>query len=72
MSPWSLPTPEPSIIAGDTVTITWETANAAPSDTMVVSMKWNAVAETLTEPDGVNWYRFTENTENDGSEEVTR
>ncbi len=57
--------------AGDTVTITWETINADPSDNMIVSMKRDAVAGTLTEPNDVDWYRFIENTENDGSEEVT-
>jgi len=34
-------------------------------------MKRDAVAGVLTQPDGVDWYRFIENTENDGFEDVT-
>ena len=55
---------------GNQVTINWETENADPADTMVLSMKRDA-ASTMTAPDNRSWYRFTENTPNDGSETVT-
>jgi len=55
---------------GNQVTINWQTENADPADTMVLSMKRDA-ASTMSAPDGRSWYRFTENTPNDGSETVT-
>ncbi len=55
---------------GNQVTINWQTENADPADTMVLSMKRDA-ASSMTAPDDDNWYRFTENTPNDGTETVT-
>lgn len=55
---------------GNQVTINWETENADPADTMVLSMKRDA-ASSMTAPDNRSWYRFTENTPNDGTETVT-
>ncbi|MCI5192824.1 MAG: hypothetical protein D3915_06805, partial [Candidatus Electrothrix sp. AU1_5] len=55
---------------GNQVTINWETENADPADTMVLSMKRDA-ASAMSTPDDRSWYRFTENTPNDGTETVT-
>ncbi|CAK8712589.1 hypothetical protein GMJAKD_01850 [Candidatus Electrothrix aarhusensis] len=55
---------------GNQVTINWETENADPADTMVLSMKRDA-ASGMAAPDNRSWYRFTENTPNDGTETVT-
>lgn len=55
---------------GSQVTINWETENTDPGDTMVLSMKRDA-ASTMAAPDDGSWYRFTENTPNDGTETVT-
>lgn len=52
------------------VTINWKTENADFADTMVLSMKRDAASE-MAAPDDGSWYRFTENTPNDGSETVT-
>jgi hypothetical protein len=38
---------------------------------MVLAMKRDIVPASVTEPDGVNWFRFTTGTPNDGSEVVT-
>ena len=56
---------------GDTVNIYWQATGFSSTDTMTVAMKRASVPETQTEPDGVNWYRFTATTPNDGIETVT-
>jgi len=46
---------------GDSEMIRWETSNAKPIDEIVISMKRRSVTPEVTEPDSINWYRFTEN-----------
>jgi len=55
---------------GSTVTISWNASGALPTDSIAISMKRSSVPDTQTEPDGVNWYRLTDNTPNDGSEPI--
>jgi pimeloyl-ACP methyl ester carboxylesterase len=55
---------------GNQVTINWQTENADPADTMVLSMKRDSASD-MAAPDNRSWYRFTENTPNDGTETVT-
>jgi len=54
---------------GDQVTITWTTENAQPTDNMVISMKRDSVH--LPAPDDENYYRFSGDPSNDGTETVT-
>jgi len=55
---------------GSTVTISWNASGSLPTDSIAISMKRSSVPDTQTEPDGVNWVRFTDNTPNDGSEPI--
>ncbi|GEM_PF-1772908 len=55
---------------GSTVSISWNASGSLPTDSIAISMKRSSVPDTQTEPDGVNWYRFTDNTPNDGSEPI--
>ncbi|MCI5117896.1 MAG: hypothetical protein D3913_08045 [Candidatus Electrothrix sp. LOE1_4_5] len=64
------PTGDSTYNHGNQVTINWETENADPADTMVLSMKRDA-ASSMAAPDNRSWYRFIENTFNDGTETVT-
>ncbi len=60
--------------SGDKIVITWITTGISEDDTMVVSMKRDSVPESVTVPDNVNWFRFTEHGadgRNDGTEPVT-
>ncbi|MCP4592721.1 MAG: M23 family metallopeptidase [bacterium] len=56
---------------GDWVTLAWTTTNALATDEMTLSMKRDAVPPSVTEPDGVNWVRFTTSAPNAGSATVT-
>ncbi|MCP3995921.1 MAG: DUF11 domain-containing protein, partial [bacterium] len=67
----TLPTVPATYTHGDSLTIDWSSTSSDPSDTMVLAMKRDDVLPTQTVPDGVDWYRFTESTVNDGSEDVT-
>ena len=55
---------------GETVAIQWSTQNLAADADITLSIKRGMVPPTQLEPDGVNWYRFTESTPNDGEEQV--
>jgi uncharacterized repeat protein (TIGR01451 family) len=56
---------------GEALTLEWMSTNTDPGDSMVLAMKRDIVPASVTEPDGVNWFRFTTGTPNDGSEVVT-
>ena len=56
---------------GDTLSLEWISTNSNTADSIVLSMKRDSVSPSVTEPDGVNWFRFTLDTPNDGSEVVT-
>ncbi len=60
--------------SGDRITLEWITTGIQPSEAMVLAMKRDAVPESVTLPDNLNWYRFTEHgadNANDGAETVT-
>ena len=56
---------------GDSEVIEWTTTGIDPTELMALAMKRDIVPTSQTEPDGVNWIRFTEATPNDGEEIVT-
>jgi uncharacterized repeat protein (TIGR01451 family) len=61
----SLTIPTPAV-PGDGITVTWETSNASASDSILLEMKRDSVAPSLTDPDGISWYRFNDTEPNDG------
>ena len=62
-----------SVTPGEIITIRWTTTGASPQDRIIISMKRDSVPESVTVPDNVNWYRFTEHSSDnsdDGEETV--
>ncbi len=64
------PSAPKTYVLGDTEFLGWSSEDSGPGDEVVLSMKRDAVATSATEPDGVNWVRFTDGTPNDGGEMV--
>jgi hypothetical protein len=57
--------------AGQDVAIKWETTGADPADAMLIWMKRVSESDDEWPPENPeNWYRFTDATPNDGSEQV--
>ncbi|MEK8018698.1 MAG: SdrD B-like domain-containing protein, partial [Candidatus Parabeggiatoa sp.] len=54
---------------GNSLLLSWNSLYTLPNDKMVLSMKRDS-AHSLSEPDNIDWYRFTLDTKNDGSEWV--
>lgn len=72
----TLDAPQNPITVGpqDTVTIRWTTTDTSDSETIIISMKRDAVDAWETVPDDQNWYRFTSHgasSNDDGYEVVT-
>ena len=81
----SLPDPEIILLAplsfelksaesSDETTLAWCTVGIEPSESIVISMKRDSIAESITEPDNINWYCFTDHGAdglNDGTETIT-
>ncbi|MCP3962331.1 MAG: DUF11 domain-containing protein [bacterium] len=67
----TLPSSLAEIEHGESIELGWTGTNTLPFDSMVLSMKRDAVPPSHLEPDGVDWFRFTEDTVNDESEVVT-
>ena len=62
-----------SVTPGEIISIRWTTTGASPQDRILISMKRDSVPESVTVPDNVNWYRFTEHcsdNSDDGEETV--
>ncbi len=56
------------------ITIRWTTTGALPDDKILISMKRDLVPASVTVPDNIDWYRFTEHgsdNSDDGEETVT-
>ncbi len=56
---------------GDPEVLEWTTTGIDPTELMALAMKRDIVPPSQTEPDGIDWIRFTEDTPNDGEEVVT-
>ncbi len=56
--------------SGASVVLQWESVGVDPLDSLSLFMRRDSLDTSITEPDGVNWLLFAEDTPNDGTESV--